>query len=92
MFGKKKEGKPKIGYCFLCSQSIEGNYLSKHYEEHLIPVTDTDGQSAYTFECPKCGAMDRAWGGRSLNDNAARSSAASAIALHLHDRHFIPLD
>lgn len=91
MFGKKKEKKPEIVSCFFCSQDFENYALKSHYKEHLIQVTDNDGQTAYTFRCPKCGMMDMAWGGRSLNDNAAQTTAAFAIAYHLDKEHFIPM-
>jgi hypothetical protein len=78
---------PTTEFCFLCSQGVETR-LEEHYITHLIPVTDNNGNAAYTFECPRCGPMDQAWGGGRLRPE---SNAASAVAVHLMDRHSIPI-
>jgi hypothetical protein len=86
MFGNKK---PKVVSCFLCSQPIEEHGEISHYKkEHLIPVTDNNDQRAYTFECPQCGLMDRAWGGGSP-DTSAQSNAAMMINHHVKNHHGI---
>lgn len=79
--------KPKVRTCFLCSQAVELPLL-EHYNTHLIAVTDNNGLAAYTFECPRCGLMDEAWGGGRSNP---ASNATSAIVVHLMQRHSVPL-
>jgi hypothetical protein len=80
--------KSKTLSCFFCSAEVEKPTIMDHYRVHLIPVTDNDGQQAYTFECPRCGAMDLAWGGGRPNP---MSNATSAMGVHLMERHGIPL-
>jgi hypothetical protein len=82
--------KPKHEGCFFCSEAVEKPALLKHYETHVFAVTDENGDRAYSFECPRCGAMDRAWGaGRP--DDSARFKAAAAIAVHLMQSHSVPM-
>lgn len=60
-----------------------------HYETHLIAVTDNNGYQAFTFECPRCGMIDLAWGGGAPDEQMARSKAGAAVAVHLMQRHSI---
>jgi hypothetical protein len=83
LFGRKS----KIRTCFLCSQAVDSD-LEEHYTTHLIPVTDNNGHAAYTFECPQCGLMDRAWGGHSSDP---KGNARAGLILHLMERHNIEL-
>jgi len=76
---------PKPVTCFLCSQAVEGS-LQEHYKTHLIKVTDDNGFDAFTFVCPRCGPMDRAWGG-GRPDPAG--NGAAAVAGHLIQAHGI---
>lgn len=79
---------PKLHGCFFCEESILDEHAEKlaHYETHLIEVTDNDGLRAFTFECPRCGLMDLAWGGGRPNPEA---TAVNAIYVHLLQRHGI---
>lgn len=77
--------KPKTETCFLCSHEVDVP-LMEHYKEHLLAVRDNNGNEAFTFECPRCGLMDQAWGGGRSNP---ASNATSAIAVHLMQRHSI---
>ncbi|UOZ03544.1 hypothetical protein [Amycolatopsis sp. WQ 127309] len=81
-------GKPQATSCFFCSVDVEKSGLMAHYSIHLIEVVDNNGRQAYTFTCPRCGTMDQAWGGGRPNP---LSNATSAVAVHLMDRHSIPL-
>jgi hypothetical protein len=83
LFGRKS----KIRTCFLCTQAVDAD-LEAHYTTHLIAVTDNNGNAAYTFKCPRCGLMDRAWGGQSSDP---KSNARAGIILHLMERHHIDL-
>jgi hypothetical protein len=77
--------KPKLETCFFCSELVaEGIATRNHYETHLIQVTDNNGHQAYTFNCPRCGLMDQAWGG---GRSDPKGSALSALYLHLAQRH-----
>jgi hypothetical protein len=78
----------KMWQCFFCSNEVEKSALLEHYETHLIEVTDNNRQRAYTFECPRCGAMDLAWGGSKPDPT---SHATAAVPLHLWKRHNISL-
>lgn len=82
--------KPKRTTCFLCSEAVEEAALLTHYESHVFAVTDDNGDRAYSFVCPRCGTMDRAWGAGRPEDSA-RFKAASAIAVHLMQSHSVPL-
>lgn len=79
--------KPKARTCFLCSQAVDSD-LTEHYTTHLIPVTDNNGHAAYTFECPRCGLMNQAWGGGRIDP---QNNATAAIVVHLMERHSISL-
>ena len=78
--------RPKWHTCVFCSESVNDDRSSKqeHYETHLIEVTDNNGQQAFTFECPKCGLMDQAWGG---GRSHPKSNAFAGIAVHYMERH-----
>jgi hypothetical protein len=77
---------PKLHTCVFCSEAVPDESQSKHehYKTHLIEVTDNNGHQAYTFECPRCGLMDQAWGG---GRSHPQESAVSAIAVHFMERH-----
>ena len=82
--------KPKMTTCFMCSQAVAKDELQTHYATHVFEVVDENGERAYSFECPRCGVMDRAWGaGRP--DDSARLRAASAVAVHLMQSHSVPI-
>jgi hypothetical protein len=76
----------KLHTCVFCSESVPDDQPAKseHYQTHLIEVTDNNGQRAFTFECPRCGLMDQAWGG---GRPRPESNAVSAIAVHFMERH-----
>ena len=78
--------KPKLHSCVFCSELVPDETSSKmdHYETHLIEVTDNNGHQAYTFECPRCGMMDQAWGG---GRSHPKSNATAAIGVHFMERH-----
>lgn len=76
--------RPKLHSCFFCSEQIEDAAKWAHYETHLIEVTDDNGRQAFTFECPRCGVMDQAWGGGRPNP---KFNGTSAIAVHLMQSH-----
>jgi hypothetical protein len=80
--------KPKLHTCFYCSEAFEAGRDLEHYQTHLIEVTDVNGDRAFTFACPKCGAMDGAWGAQSHDP---KSSGAIAMAGHLMTAHRIRL-
>lgn len=77
---------PKLHRCVFCHKEVPSDSSSKHehYETHLIEVTDDNGFQAFTFECPRCGLMDQAWGG---GRSHPKSNAVSAIAVHYMERH-----
>lgn len=84
--------KPKQISCPFCSEQVQDTRTAKldHWETHVFPVTDNNGERAFTFECPKCGPSDRAWGaGRT--EESARLKAASAVGVHLMERHGVSL-
>lgn len=78
--------RPKTVICFFCHDAVEQPAIITHYRDHLIEVTDNNGLTAYTFECPKCGMMDLAWGGGKPDP---RGVAAVSVAGHLIERHRI---
>jgi len=87
LFGKKS---PRTITCPFCSEQVEDSSDAKmaHWETHLIPVTDNNGQLAFAFECPRCGPSDLAWGG-GRPEEVARSTAAAGVAVHVMERHGI---
>jgi hypothetical protein len=78
--------RPKLRDCFVCSQAVEESLLFAHYKSHLIEVTDNNGQQAFTFECPRCGLMDQAWGGGRPDPE---SNGAIALQAHLMLKHSV---
>lgn len=80
--------RPKVKNCYLCSQPVLEPELTQHFVSHLIEVTDNNGHTAYTFECPRCGLMDQAWGGGRANP---KSNAEAAIRVHGMERHGVPM-
>lgn len=78
--------KPRLDTCVICSELIAQDQLREHYEEHVIPVTDENGDRAYTFECPRCGKCPRAFGARKP-DHIAREDAARMLAAHVSMGH-----
>jgi len=82
--------KPQWHSCFFCSELVadERSAIWEHYKTHLIEVTDNNGHRAFTFECPRCGLMDEAWGGGRPDPE---SNGTSAIFVHLMQRHGIDL-
>lgn len=80
--------KPKLHTCFFCSELVADDRPSKraHYKTHLIEVTDNNGQRAFTFECPRCGMMDQAWGGGRPDPE---SNGVNAIFVHLMQSHSV---
>jgi hypothetical protein len=77
--------KPKLHTCFFCSEPVpEGIAMRNHYEKHLMEVTDNNGHQAYTFNCPRCGVMDQAWGGGRPDP---QGKAVSALFVHLATSH-----
>jgi hypothetical protein len=72
--------------CALCSEEVPDERPAKteHYKTHLLEVTDNNGHTAYTFECPRCGLMDTAWGGGRPHP---KDVAVVAIAGHFIERH-----
>jgi hypothetical protein len=74
--------------CFFCSAYFLDEPLAQreHYETHLRAVTDNNGFQAYTFECPRCGLMDLAWGG---GRSDPKGTAANAMKAHHMQRHSI---
>ena len=72
--------------CRLCQELVpdEPATRQEHYKTHLIEVTDNNGHQAYTFECPRCGLMDMAWGG---GRSDPQMTAWSAIAAHFLQAH-----
>lgn len=86
----RKPKPPTMHSCFLCSKQIEDVKITRfqHYETHLIEVTDMDGRTAFTFECSRCGRMDKAWGGGKEDPS---EHAVNAIDAHLLQRHHVDL-
>jgi hypothetical protein len=80
--------KPKIHSCFFCAQEIEDATKLRHYKTHLLEVVDNNGHRAFTFECPKCGLMDQAWGGGRPDPEG---NGVNAIAAHLLMQHRVDL-
>lgn len=78
--------KPKLHTCFFCSKAVEDATKLEHYRDHLIEVTDDENRRAFTFECPRCGLMDRAWGGGRPDPEA---NGVNAIAVHLMQNHHV---
>lgn len=80
--------KPKLHTCFFCSEQVPDEAVAKreHYVSHLIEVTDNNGQRAFTFECPRCGLMDQAWGGGRPDP---QGNGVTAIYAHLLMSHNI---
>src|SRR3954452_7778334 len=78
--------KSKLHSCFFCAQLVEPAAKREHYSSHLIEVTDENGDRAFTFECPRCGLMDRAWGGGRPDPEA---NGFNAIAAHLMMSHHV---
>jgi hypothetical protein len=78
--------RPKLRTCFFCSELFEFDTTQdiEHYKTHLIEVTDVNGDRAFTFECPKCGPMDSAWGAKSHDpeDHAAIAMKAHLMMTH----------
>lgn len=81
---------PKLRSCFFCSELVvdEKSATWDHYRTHLIEVTDSNGNRAFTFKCPRCGLMDEAWGGGRPDPSV---NGVSAIFVHLMQRHGINL-
>lgn len=79
---------PTLHSCFFCEEQIPDGRAEKlaHYKSHLIEVTDNKGRKAFTFECPRCGVMDLAWGGGRPDPEW---TAVNAIYVHLLERHGI---
>ena len=80
--------KPKLHNCFFCSEAVENSAKTEHYKTHLIEVTDNNGQRAFTFECPRCGMMDQAWGGGRPDPEG---NGVNAIYVHLLQHHNLNL-
>lgn len=82
--------KPKLHTCFFCSELVvdEHSARTEHYKTHLIEVTDNNGHRAFTFQCPRCGPMDQAWGGGRPDPEG---NGVNAIFVHLMERHSINL-
>jgi hypothetical protein len=80
--------KAKLHRCFFCAQEVDDATKLEHYVEHLIEVVDDEGRRAFTFECPRCGLMDRAWGGGRPDPEG---NGVNAIAAHLLQRHHLSL-
>lgn len=78
--------KPKLHTCLFCSETVvdERSDMWEHYKIHLIEVTDNNGNRAFTFECPRCGLMDQAWGGGRPNP---AFNGVSAIFVHFMQSH-----
>jgi hypothetical protein len=76
--------KAKLHTCFFCSEAVEDPMKMEHYRGHLIEVVDDEGRRAFTFECPRCGLMDRAWGGGRPDPEG---NGVNAIAAHLMQSH-----
>ena len=78
--------KPALHTCFFCKELVPDDGLAKsaHYKTHLMEVTDNNGHRAFTFNCPRCGLMDEAWGGGRSNPE---NNAVSALYVHLATRH-----
>jgi hypothetical protein len=80
--------KPKLDSCLVCSELVEQGQMSKHLEQHVVAVTDENGDRAYTFECPRCGGFPRAYGARKP-EQQARAEAAFIFNGHIdmgHDK------
>ncbi|HUA73166.1 MAG TPA: hypothetical protein VL988_00250 [Solirubrobacteraceae bacterium] len=80
LFGRK----PKAHSCFFCAEEVEDATKWGHYKTHLIEVVDDNGQRAFTFECPRCGPMDQAWGGGRPDPEG---NGVNAIRAHLLLQH-----
>lgn len=78
--------RPKVRSCFFCAKQVDDASLRAHYETHLIEATDHDGHQAVTFECPRCGLMDQAWGGGRPNP---KFNGLNAVAVHLMQAHHV---
>ena len=78
--------KPRLHTCAFCSEEVPDERMAKHghYKTHLLEVTDDNGHAAYTFDCPRCGLMDMAWGGGRPHP---RDVAVAGIATHFMERH-----
>ena len=81
-------GKNKTITCLVCSQAVPIGESFSHEKAHMIAVTDNNDQRAYTFKCPRCGPMDRAWGG-GREEEAAREDAVQALRIHFMAEHGI---
>jgi hypothetical protein len=81
IFGKKP---PKIIVCPICTARFDAPEESVHWGTHVTQIPDGQGEHAgkFTWTCV-CGPTDMIW----PNANAA----ASGLALHMQQRHNIPL-
>lgn len=75
--------------CPWCSEQLEDNAKMDHWETHLTAIKDNSGDRAYIFRCP-CGVADGAWGAGEP-EKQAKERGACGIAMHLFERHGIPL-
>ena len=77
---------PKPKKCWFCEAEVPKAELWEHWRTHLRVVEANTGGRGFTFECPQCGPMDSCWGAGE-DDERAYMRTASAIEVHLMERH-----
>jgi hypothetical protein len=85
--------KPKAPKQVTCPCGIgfpEPETLS-HYDTHLVEVVANNDQTAFAFDCPKCGMSSQAWGHEDAQPARKRERARMAMAVHMMERHGISL-
>lgn len=85
LFSRKPKS-PELPSC-PCGEEFEAGSSLAHWQAHLVEVTANAGHPAYAFDCPRCGRSDLAWGLPDDDPDRRRLRAASAMAIHMEQRH-----
>jgi hypothetical protein len=70
--------------CPICSTSLEKSDQFAHWESHVVKIGEEGGsaQGDYTWRCV-CGPSNMAW--------PSDGGATAGLALHMEERHAIPI-
>ena len=81
IFGKEPL---KIIVCPICTARLDAPRMSGHWETHVTRIPEDRGEHAgqFAWTCV-CGPTDMVW--------PTENAAASGLALHMQQRHNIPL-
>ena len=81
IFGKEPL---RIIVCPICTTRFDAGHESAHWETHVTEIPDGEGEHGgrFTWTCV-CGPTTMTW--------PSSNAAASGLALHMQQRHNIPL-